>query len=434
MDYSTDYEKLFFLYALEKPRYFSKFYKGFFTDEFIDILANTAAEFYEKHKESPRKDQMKLLIQQSKYKDKIDADLINTVYATNLREYDEDWLKRISESWIKWRNFDSQMINMMEYIKTQNVDPDNVDGIINKAIKMLQEKGNITFDTDLGLDFFNVEDHKQDKTNKVNSGKNFVDGITGGGYDKKTLIVYAGEQNIGKSIWLANDAADFVTRGYNTVFITFEMGASKVVKRIGANILNIKMSEYDQLSRDHKMIKRKLATVGSGVMPPGKLFIKEYPTSAAGVPDIEAYLKELEEITGIKVQVVIIDYINIVKNYRNPHTENTYMKIKQIAEDLRGMAVRNDFLIISATQINRGGWDSTEVKMENIAESAGLAHTADIVYAIIQDTIMHTENQYILKVLKIRDGFGKGTKCTFNINYEYMRLIETGNVVGSSDV
>jgi hypothetical protein len=44
-------------------------------------------------------------------------------------------------------------------------------------------------------------------------------------------------------------------------------------------------------------------------------------------------------------------------------------------------------LVISATQINRGAWDATEIRMENIAESAGLAHTADVMYALIQDSV-----------------------------------------------
>ena len=105
------------------------------------------------------------------------------------------------------------------------------------------------------------------------------------------------------------------------------------------------------------------------------------------------------------------------------------MKIKQIAEDLRAMAVRNDWLIITATQITRGGWDATEINMSNIAESAGLAHTADMMYAIIQDSMMHANREYWLKILKIRDGEGKGSKCRFEINYEYMRLRETGDVI-----
>ena len=163
-------------------------------------------------------------------------------------------------------------------------------------------------------------------------------------------------------------------------------------------------------------------------MPPGKLFVKEYPTSQATTLDIEAYVKELEEVTEHKVNVLIVDYINILCNYRNPNTENTYMKVKQISEDLRALAVKRNMLVLSATQITRGGWDSTEIKMENIAESAGLAHTADVVYALIQDGMMHANKEYWLKVLKIRDGQGKNNRCRFNIDYDHMRLTETDDL------
>jgi KaiC/GvpD/RAD55 family RecA-like ATPase len=230
------------------------------------------------------------------------------------------------------------------------------------------------------------------------------------------------------SIWLANDAANFVRMGHNVVFITAEMSAQKVLKRIGANLLDINMMEYDQKSANRDFIKRKLERISRGLLPPGKLFVKEFPTSQCTVLDIESYLKELEESQEHKVNVLIVDYINILSNYRNPNTENTYMKIKQIAEDLRALAVKKEMLVISATQLNRGAWDSTEIKMENIAESAGLAHTVDVMYALIQDSMMHANREYWLKVLKIRDGQGKGNRCRFNINYDFMRLTETDDI------
>ena len=230
------------------------------------------------------------------------------------------------------------------------------------------------------------------------------------------------------SIWLANDAANFVRMGHNVVFITAEMSAQKVLKRIGANLLHIPMSDYDKNSGNRDYMKRRLEKVSRGLLPPGKLFVKEYPTSQGTIPDIEAYLKDLEEAQDHKVNVLVVDYINILANYRNPNTENTYMKIKQIAEDLRALAVKRNMLVISATQINRGAWDATEVRMENIAESAGLAHTADVMYALIQDSVMHSEREYWLKVLKIRDGQGKGSRCKFDIDYEHMRLTETDDI------
>jgi KaiC/GvpD/RAD55 family RecA-like ATPase len=346
------------------------------------------------------------------------------------KEQCEDWLKRTGEAWVKWKHVDKQLVRTIEYVKTQDVSPENVEDVVSRAIGMISTDGSINFDTDVGLDFFDPESHIQRTSKKIETGWNFVDRVSGGGYDTKSLVVYAGEQNIGKSIWLANDAANFVRMGHNVVFITAEMSAQKVLKRIGANLLHIPMSDYDKNSGNRDYMKRRLEKVSRGLLPPGKLFVKEYPTSQATILDIEAYLKDLEESQDHKVNVLVVDYINILANYRNPNTENTYMKIKQIAEDLRALAVKRNMLVISATQINRGAWDATEVRMENIAESAGLAHTADVMYALIQDSVMHSEREYWLKVLKIRDGQGKGSRCKFDIDYEHMRLTETDDITG----
>ena len=430
MEYGTDYEKIFFLYFLKNPQLLRKVNVGFFESSEIDFLANVSKKFHEKFGDSPGVDQLKLLVQKSERSD-FDLDLINIVFDADVNQYDEEWLKRTSQAWITWKNFDKQLIKTIEFVKLQSVSPDNVEKVVQQAIGMISERSLVTFDTNNGLDFFNPEDHIAPSFSKIVSGKDFVDRVTGGGYDIKSLVVYAGEQNIGKSIWLANDAVNAVRMGHNCAFISAEMAAYKVVKRIGSNLLSVPMREYDSKSKNRDFMKLRLEKVSRGVLPPGKLFVKEFPTSQASVLDVESYLRTLEETTGNKLKVIVIDYINILANYRNPNSENTYLKIKQIAEDLRAMAVRNDWLIITATQINRSAWDSTEVTMQNIAESAGLAHTADMMYAIIQDSEMHAKREYFLKILKIRDGEGKGTKCSFEIDYDFMRLTETQDVFGS---
>jgi hypothetical protein len=220
--------------------------------------------------------------------------------------------------------------------------------------------------------------------------------------------------------------------GTNTAVITAEMAAYKFMRRIGSNLLTIPMVEYDEKSKNTDYIRRRLENVGDGLTPPGQLFVKQFPTSQATVPDIEAYLKQIEEEKKIKLGAVVIDYINILSNYRNPNSENTYLKIKQIAEDLRAMGVRNHWLIVTATQITRSGYNSTDIGMGDVSESAGLSHTADVMLGIIQDDIMRASYEYWLKVLKIRDGEGKGMKCKLNINYTYMRLTETDETTNSN--
>ena len=433
MQFGKDFEKVFFKLSLLKPKYLDTIKRGFYTSDDIDVLHQLTVKFYEKFHETPKVEQMKLLVKNSKIGSRVEDGIIEIIYETDLSQYDDEWLISTTESWIKWRNFDTTLIDTIEYIKTTDVNPDNADHIINKVKTLINDRNSITFNSDIGLDFFNAEDHHHEDSVKISTGYNFLDRVLGGGYDKDgTLVVYVGEQNIGKSIYLANDAANFVKMGTNTAVITAEMSSHKFMKRIGANLLNIPMTDYDVKSQNKDLIKRKLEQVGDGFTPPGQLFVKQFPTSQATVLDIEVHLKQIEEERKIKLGAVVIDYINILANYRNVNTENTYMKIKQIAEDLRAMGVRNGWLIVTATQINRNKYNSSDIGMGDVAESAGLSHTADVMLGIIQDDIMRANYEYWLKILKIRDGEGKGNKCKLEINYTYMKLTETDDIANSN--
>jgi archaellum biogenesis ATPase FlaH len=431
MNFGQDFEKIFFKLSLQKPKYLEAIKKGFYTSEEIDSLHYLATKFYGRFHEAPSCEQMKLLTQ--KISKQIDPEMVDMIYSSDLKQYDDEWLTSTAEAWIKWRNFDCTLVDTIEYIKSTNVTPENADSIISKVKTLINDRNSLVFNSDIGLEFFNAEDHKYDETDKFPTPYVFLDRILNGGYDKSgTLTVYVGEQNIGKSIFLANDAAHFVKMGTNTAVITAEMAAYKFMRRIGSNLLTIPMAEYDDKSKNTDYIRRRLENVGDGLTPPGQLFVKQFPTSQATVPDIEAYLKQIEEEKKIKLGAVVIDYINILSNYRNPNSENTYLKIKQIAEDLRAMGVRNHWLIVTATQITRSGYNSTDIGMGDVSESAGLSHTADVMLGIIQDDIMRASYEYWLKVLKIRDGEGKGMKCKLNINYTYMRLTETDETTNSN--
>jgi len=434
MQFGQDFEKIFFRLSLEKVKYLQAIKSGFYTSEEIDALSFLANKFYTKFNETPSKEQLELLVKNHpKSKERVSENILNIIFEVDLNKYDEEWLTSTAESWIKWRTFNTSFTDTIEFIKTTQVTPENVESIVTKVKGIINDRNNLTFNSDLGLDFFDWEAHDQKETEKVSTGYNFLDDMLSGGYDKGgNLIVYAGEQNIGKSIYLANDAANFVKMGTNTVVVTAEMAAHKFVKRIGSNLLSVNINEYAEKAQNKEHIKRRLETVGDGFTPPGNLYVKQFPTSQATVLDIEAYVNQIEEERQIKVGAVVIDYINILANYRNQNTENTYMKIKQIAEDLRAMGIRNDWLIVTATQITRSGYNASDITMTDIAESAGLSHTADVMLGIIQDDLMRANQEYWLKVLKIRDGEGKGTKCKLNIDWNYMRLAETHEMSNSN--
>jgi replicative DNA helicase len=428
---NADFEKVFYLYVRRNPNYFRTVNTTFFDNEEIGTLFSIDKTFFDKFQQTPSKDQLKLIAKQDKFVDRVSDNIIDIVFDEPIDSYDENWVKETSESWILWKSLDKSLFDTLEYVKTVKVTPSNVMDVVNKVKSLINERNSITFNQSMGSNFFEYESHVSPADSKITTNHNWVDHFSGG-YRTKSLIVYAGEQNIGKSIWLANDAVNYVKAGYDVAVISAEMGEIDFIQRIGSNLLNVKINEYEKLSKNPDFIKSRLSSLRNGVIPPGNLFVKEYPTSQSTVPEIEGYLKELETTQGLKLKVIVIDYINILSNFRNPNTENTYMKVKQLAEDLRAMAVRNEWLVITATQINRGGYESTEINLGHIAESAGLSHTADVIYGIIQDPTMLMNQEYFLKLLKIRNGTGKNSRCLYKINYEYMRLSETDTVINTS--
>lgn len=200
MQFGQDFEKIFFRLSLAKPKYLQTIKTDYYQSEEIDILSYLANKFYVKFNETPTKDQLKLLVQNSKRaKEKVTDGILDLLFDVDLDQYDEEWLTDTAESWIKWRTFNTSLTDTIEFIKTTQVTPENTESIIQKVKGLINDRNNITFNSDLGLEFFDPDAHDQKETEKVSSGYNFVDRLLGGGYDKGgNLVVYAGEQNIGK--------------------------------------------------------------------------------------------------------------------------------------------------------------------------------------------------------------------------------------------
>lgn len=438
---SIQHEKLIFAFLLKKPEYLTAISKGFFQNVDLDKITMIAQSFYKKYGESPSCEQMRALVKDVK-DDNIDSDIVNAIYDVDIREYDNEWLRSTTEAFIRWKTLTKKLVQAVEYTKLTEVSIENVEDVVNTAVNIVGDANTIEFDKDLGLDFFDSTSHRSVVEDKMPYTWEYFNKISHGGLDPKTLNVYLGQTNVGKSIVLCNDAASFVRNGKNVVYITLEMSELKAQRRIAANLFDVTMEKYDEIVRNGEVAKRLKKLSNASMIPLGRLFVKEFPTSQAGVTDIKRYLKELEEVKKIKIDVVLIDYINILKNERNPNSENVYMKIKQIAEDLRGLAVEKDMIIISATQVGRSAYNGDDIKLEDVSESVALNNTCDTILGIIQTPEMYIgdleegkdipQPYYWIKILKIREGAGKNTKFRVNINYDKMKLTEKIDLVDTT--
>lgn len=437
---TIDQEKLIFAYALKRPQYLLSMGGDFYNNNDIQYLANNAKLFFQDYKESPSCEQMKSIIKGDKKE--LSPEIVDAIYNVEINAYEDEYLKNMTERWIKFRAFNHNLFEAATMIKTSDITLDNVETIVTKAATLVGDTNLISFDRDLGDDFWDPESHKNIKSDKIASTWEYWNKVSHGGLDHKTLTVYIGGTNVGKSIVLCNDAANYVRNGKNVLFITCEMAKEKVTRRISANLLDMNLEDYDILVEDQNKVKRKLTQFRkNSFFEPGKLRIKELPTGQGTVLDVERYIKEIEESQKYKIDVVIIDYINIMCNYRQPNSENTYLKIKSLAEDLRGLAVKYDVLMITASQVGRGALDGSDINITDVSESMGLMHTVDNCIGIIQTEEMRIGElisgvavpYYWLKILKIREGEGKGHKFRVDINYNKMKLIERTDCVDTND-
>lgn len=103
------------------------------------------------------------------------------------------------------------------------------------------------------------------------------------------------------------------------------------------------------------------------------------------------------------------------------------MKIKQISEDLRAMAMEEQWAVITVTQTNRGGWEAEDLNITNVSESAALIHTVDMLFAIITSAEMKARSEYYLKCLANRVAGFENTRKRFTMDWKYARIEEDKN-------
>lgn len=419
-------DMLIYHYILSDSVMLEKTKQEYFQNSILRGLFGIAKDYSLKYHDAPSKQELKKIIQDKCLSDEYSNDIIDTIYDnTNLGEYSEEWLRDNSAKWVKIRNIEYVLRKTTAYMKTSNLNSENADEVVEKIKTMIISETAIDFNFAEGSDFFNAESHTTSELVKHSTGYSYLDMSLKGGFYKGGLFVLLAGSKCGKSFWLCNLAAESIKLGYNTVYITLELAEGMVNKRIASNLLDMTMDEYSKKCKDIDFMRDKLTTLkNNSMLPMGELHIKQFPTSTLSAHNLATYIKKLEESRGIKFTNVIIDYINIMQNAKNPNSENMYLKIKTIAEDLRAVGQYNDWTILTVTQTNREGWDNTDLQVKNISESGGLLHTVDGLFGIITNPEMKANGEYYVKSMAMRDGELENTRKKFLIDWTKGRITE----------
>jgi len=400
------------LITMMKPSYFNE-------DDRQESF-KAAAKFFKEYEKIPNRKELKSYLEVSNIS--LNDDEFDELYAVSLTEYNYDYLYKYVRSFILLRNLNLTVFDLLTYLKTTPIDPGNIDKISEKIRNDISNKLALNFSSaDTGLNFFNPESHIQISKTGSPTGFPFLDKVQGGGWNSKALVVFQGRPKVGKSMVLGNIAARSFLTGNATGLVTVELADRAYMKRIGSNILNIKSEDYSRITdeRAAQLIQSKIQELKDSGQTVGELIVKEFPTGGATAIDIENYFVRLEQKMNKKFKVIVVDYLNLLKPINSQN--GLYEKIKAISEELRGVAMRNEWCIVSATQIRREDIDNFDLGMDSVAESFGLIHTVDSLFGLMRSPL---ESRMKIKVIANRDNGYEESYKFYTMHKDYFRLSE----------
>jgi hypothetical protein len=286
-------------------------------------------------------------------------------------------------------------------------------------LKELEAADSFTLDDapGLDLDWVPLFDYLQAPGEKFPFEVEKLQEVTCGGPSRKTVSIVIAPTNVGKSLVLCHQAAEYLRQGRHVLYITLEMADVKILKRIYANLLDTELDTLDGWTRE------QWAGAARGLGKLGKLKVREYASRSAHVGHFTSYLNELKQKDDFTPDVIMVDYLNECLSRTMKYGKNIgmYQYIGAISSELRAMATEHNTVIWTATQTNREGYDG-EPDLKNTSESAQVNHTGDLIIGINRDTTR--ADRLILRILKNRDRQLKGQIFKLCVNTAKMRLYD----------
>lgn len=374
--------------------------KDYFKEKSEQVVLDEIAKFFSKFNEPASKDILKIqLAARTDISDTVLHDAVEIVTELSSEKENTAWLVENTEAFCKKMSVYNAVLASIKIIdgSDENLTQDAIPDLMSKALA-------ISFDSSVGHDYISDAEARWEyyntKENKIPFDLKMLNKIFVGGMTRKTLTAIGAQSGGGKSLLMCHIAAATLRLGLNVLYITLEMSEEETAKRIDANLMRTDIDKLGEMSKD--IFKTKMDKIQSKTH--GRLFIKEYPTGSAHVGHFRALVEELKIKQSFKADLIVVDYMGICASSRMKMggSVNSYSYVKAIAEELRGFAVEQDVPMLTGAQLNRSGYENTDVNMTNTAESLGIVMTLDVFFALIRTDELDEQSSIMVSQLKNR--------------------------------
>ncbi len=330
-----------------------------------------------------------------------------------MQENHYDWLLAEFETFSRHKALEAAILKGADLLEKGEYGP--VEDLVKKAVQIGLQK-------DLGTDYFKDPRARleaiKDNNGQVSTGWEAVDRKLFGGFNRGELNIFAGGSGAGKSLFLANLGVNFAQKGMNVLYLTLELSENLVSMRVDSMVTEIStrdiFKQIDDVEMKVKIIGKKSGAFQVKYMPSGKT-----PN------DVRSYIKEYEIKTGKKIDVLLIDYLDLLMpNGAKVSAENLYIKDKYVSEELRNLAMELNTVFVTAAQLNRGAVEEIEFDHSHISGGLSKIQTADNVFGIFTSRAMRERGRYQIQLMKTRSSSGVGSKIDLGFNVDSLRIYD----------
>jgi replicative DNA helicase len=224
----------------------------------------------------------------------------------------------------------------------------------------------------------------------INTKWEVIDGLMDGGLGPGELGIITACAGSGKSWVLCKLGAEAMKQGKNVIHFTLELNENYVGLRYDACFTGI---DFQNIRNNISVVREKIAQV------PGKLIIKYFPIKTVSAHSLKAHCERLAML-GTKVDMIIVDYADILRPINSDRNSNSYQEAGGIYEELRAVAGELQVPIWSASQSNRAAMEEDIIQANNISDSYRKIMTADFVMSLsrkVNDKVSNTARFHIIK-------------------------------------
>ena len=405
-DYGVDVQRLFLEMMLQDKESFVRV-SNIYNPENFDRSLRPAAEFIKthssEHKTMPVAEQISA------------ATGIKLNHIPELTEDHFNWFMEEFEAFTKRQELERAILKSADMLEKGEFDP--VEKLIKDAVQ-------ISLTKDMGTDYW---DDPRARINKyfnsggqVSTGWPQLDRLLYGGFSRGELNIFAGGSGSGKSLVMMNIALNWLQQGLSGVYITLELSEELCALRTDAMLTN---SSTKDIRRDIENTELKVKLVGKKA---GQYRIKGFPAQS-NINDIRSYIKEVQIQTGIRVDFVMVDYLDLLMPVSAKVSPNDlFVKDKYVSEELRNLAKELGVLMVTASQLNRSAVEEIEFDHSHISGGISTINTADNVFGIFTSRAMRERGRYQIQCMKSRSSTGVGQKIDLEYNIETMRITDPG--------